>query len=134
AEFKQNKVVDSPVTAFNKLFPESDDQLLNLLFSALREKITDPLTKNIWAESLEYIILPKFYLTHNSDQVTKLIGGHKDVPITVKHKNRWVIEIINIVIIDDGETDYLLCLGTPYIRKVKGFPDLDKYEFQMSVC
>ncbi|RHZ66966.1 hypothetical protein Glove_303g110 [Diversispora epigaea] len=59
--------------------------------------------------------------------------GHKDMSIVVKHKNRWVIETVNIVIIDDGEPDYLLCMGTPYIRKVKKLPDLNKHEFRMTV-
>jgi len=38
-----------------KLFPESDDQLFQLLSPALREKIINPLTKNKWVESLEYM-------------------------------------------------------------------------------
>jgi len=148
-----------------KLFPESDDQLFQLLSPALREKIINPLTKNKWVESLEYMqckiedidipeafsdtasecvlmnkalnnalgwdlgIAPNFILTHNSDHKTKLIGGHKDVPISVKHKNGWVTVTVNIVVIDDKETDYLLCLGMPFIRKVKGIPDSDKHEF-----
>jgi len=152
-----------------KLFPESDDQLFQLLSPALREKIINPLTKNKWVESLEYMqckiedidipeafsdtasecvlmnkalnnalgwdlgIAPNFILTHNSDHKTKLIGGHKDVPISVKHKNGWVTVTVNIVVIDDKETDYLLCLGMPFIRKVKGIPDSDKHEFQMTV-
>ncbi|CAG8618549.1 304_t:CDS:2, partial [Diversispora eburnea] len=174
AEPQQNKIVDSPVTTFDKLFPESDDQLLELLSPAMRKKITNPSTKNKWAESIEYMqcriddvdipegfpdsasecnlmnkalndalgwdlgTAPNFYLTHNSDHVTKLIGGHKDVPISIIYKDKQgiehlVTETANIVIIDDGEPDYLLCMGTPYIRKVKGLPDLDKHEFRMTV-
>ncbi|CAG8538505.1 6349_t:CDS:2, partial [Ambispora gerdemannii] len=138
--------------------------------SPLREKIINPLTKNKWVESLEYMqckiedidipetfsdtasecvlmnkalnnalgwdlgIAPNFILTHNSDHITKLIGGHKDVAISIKHKNGWLIVIVNIVVIDDKETDYLLCLGMPFIRKVKGIPDSDKHEFRMTVC
>ncbi|RHZ80452.1 hypothetical protein Glove_135g73 [Diversispora epigaea] len=54
-ESKQNKVgseshcpaiVDSPVTTFDKLFPESDDQLLKLLSPAMRDKIMNPSSEN----------------------------------------------------------------------------------------
>ncbi|CAG8619701.1 6115_t:CDS:2 [Paraglomus occultum] len=166
---EEDNIWGEPPLLYNKLFPESDDQLFQLLSPALREKITNPLTKNKWVESLEYMqckiedinipeafsdtasecvlmnkalnnalgwdlgIAPNFILTHNSDHVTKLIGGHKDVAISIKHKNGWLTVTVNIVVIDDKETDYLLCLGMPFIQKVKGIPDSDKHEFRMTV-
>ncbi|RHZ80453.1 hypothetical protein Glove_135g72 [Diversispora epigaea] len=81
---------------------------------------------------------PNISLTHNSDHITKLIGGHRDVPISVKYIDEQGVEHLitvtgNIVFIDDGKTDYLLCIGAPWIRKVKGIPDLNKHEFRMTV-
>ncbi|CAG8764491.1 6553_t:CDS:2, partial [Cetraspora pellucida] len=152
-ESKQNEKVTMP-----NLFPESDDQLLELLSLAMRKKITDSSTKNKWAESLEYMqyriediiipdgfadtasgclvmnkalnealgwnlgMAPNFSLRHNSDHITKLEGGHKDVT-----------ETGHVVVIDDGKPDYLLCLGTPWIRKVQGILDINKHEFRMIV-
>ncbi|CAG8464659.1 13324_t:CDS:10 [Cetraspora pellucida] len=49
-ESKQNEKVTMP-----NLFPKLDDQLLELLSSAMQKKIIDPSTKNKWAESLEYM-------------------------------------------------------------------------------
>ncbi|CAG8791596.1 6118_t:CDS:2, partial [Dentiscutata erythropus] len=73
------------------------------------------------AESLEYmqcriedIIIPD---GHNSDHIMKLEGGHKDVPISIKYKNKWVTETEHIVVINDGKPDYFLCLETPWIQK-----------------
>ncbi|CAG8540094.1 16123_t:CDS:2 [Cetraspora pellucida] len=147
-ESKQNEKVTMP-----NLFSESDNQLLELLSSAMRKKNIDPSTKNKWAESLEYMqyriediiisdgfantasgclvmnkalnealgwnlgMAPNFSLRHNSDHIMKLEGGHKDVPISIKYKNKWVTETGHVVVIDDGKLNYLLCLGTPWIRK-----------------
>ncbi|CAG8820598.1 20013_t:CDS:2, partial [Cetraspora pellucida] len=60
---------------------------------------------------------PNFFLRHNSDHIMKLEEGHKDVPISIKYKNKWVTETGHVVVIDDGKPDYLLCLETPWIRK-----------------
>ncbi|CAG8605871.1 6391_t:CDS:2, partial [Diversispora eburnea] len=81
---------------------------------------------------------PNIALTHNSDHITKLIGGHRDIPISIKYKDEQGVEHLitvtgNVVVIDDGKTDYLLCIGIPWIRKVKGIPDINKHEFQMAV-
>ncbi|CAG8687940.1 18258_t:CDS:2, partial [Dentiscutata erythropus] len=151
-EFKQNEKVTMP-----NLFPELDDQLLELLSPAMRKKIIDLSTKNKWPESLEYMqyriediiipdgfadteseclvmnkvlnealgwnlgMAPNFSLRHNSDHIMKLEGGHKNVTET------------GHVVIDDGKPDYLLCLGTPWIQKVQGILDTNKYEFRMIV-
>ncbi|CAG8794433.1 12423_t:CDS:1, partial [Dentiscutata erythropus] len=151
------------------LFPESDNQLLELLSPAIRKKIIDPSTKNKWAESLEYmqrrienIIIPdgfadtasgcfvmnkalnealgwnlgmalNFSLRHNSDHITKLEGEHKDIPISIKYKNKWVTETEHVVVINDGKPNYLLCLEMPWIRKVQEILDTNKNEFRMIV-
>ncbi|CAG8806761.1 26429_t:CDS:2, partial [Racocetra persica] len=141
---KQNEKVTMP-----NLFPESDNQLLELLSPAMRKKIIIPSTKNKWAESLEYvqyriedIIIPdrmeswdgtNFSLRHNSDHITKLEGEYKDVPISIKYKNKWVTKTGHVVVIDDRKPDYLLCLRTPWIRKVQGILDTNKHKFRIIV-
>ncbi|CAG8848377.1 36929_t:CDS:2, partial [Racocetra persica] len=91
----------------------------NYYLQQCEKKLLTYLQKNKWAESLEYmqcriedIIIPD---GHNSDHITKFEGGHKDVLIFIKYKNKWVTETGHVVVIDDRKPDYLLCLGTPWI-------------------
>ncbi|RHZ52549.1 hypothetical protein Glove_460g25 [Diversispora epigaea] len=58
---------------------------------------------------------------------------YKLVPISVKYKDEIITVTGNVVVIDDGKTNYLLCIGTSWIRKVKGIPNINKHEFQMTV-
>ncbi|CAG8732747.1 21024_t:CDS:2, partial [Dentiscutata erythropus] len=66
---------------------------------------------------MQKMIQNTFAKQHNSDHITKLEGGHKDVPISIKYKNKWITETGHVVVIDIGKPDYLLCLETPWIRK-----------------
>ncbi|CAG8792565.1 39657_t:CDS:2 [Gigaspora margarita] len=158
-ESKQNEKVAS-----QKLFPESDDQLLQLLSLAIQEKIMPQRdtskgpnlsTKNKWIESLEYmqskiedIIIPEAIADNALECIVMNKALNKtlewdlgiapdffliDVPISVKHKNEWVTVTGNIVVIDNGETNYLLCLEMPWIRKVQGILDLNKHEIRIAV-
>ncbi|CAG8784317.1 3119_t:CDS:2, partial [Dentiscutata erythropus] len=83
--------------------------------------------------------LPKFYpiKSEKTRQTFYIVdqeeGGHKDVPISIKYKNKWVTETGHVVVIDDGKLDYLLCLEMPWIRKVQEILDTNKHEFRMIV-
>ncbi|RIB05475.1 hypothetical protein C2G38_2047570 [Gigaspora rosea] len=87
-------------------------------------------------ETLGWIlgIAQNFSLRHNSDYIMKLVEGYKNIPISVKYKNKWVTETEHVVVIDDKKPDYLLCLGTAWIRKVQEILDTNKHEFRMIVC
>ncbi|CAG8675412.1 7190_t:CDS:2, partial [Gigaspora rosea] len=140
-EFKQNEKVTMP-----NLFPELDNQLLELLSLAMRKKLLTHLQKINKLKSLEYMqslnetlgwilgIAQNFSLRHNSDYIMKLVEGYKNIPISVKYKNKWVTETEHVVVIDDKKPDYLLCLGTAWIRKVQEILDTNKHEFRMIVC
>ncbi|CAG8565231.1 19305_t:CDS:2 [Cetraspora pellucida] len=104
-ESKQNEKITMP-----NLFPKSDDQLLELLSLAIIEDIiisdgfADAVSgclvmNKVLNEALGWNLgmAPNFFLRHNSDHITKLEEGHKDVPISIKYKNKWVTETEHVV-------------------------------------
>ncbi|CAG8470311.1 5712_t:CDS:2 [Diversispora eburnea] len=67
------------------------------------------------------------------DKIMNPSSENKDVPISVKYKDEIITVTGNVVVIDDRKTDYFLCIGMPWIQKVKEIPDINKHEFQMTV-
>ncbi|KAF0471687.1 hypothetical protein F8M41_025142 [Gigaspora margarita] len=83
-------------------------------------------------EALEWNLgmAPNFSLRHNSNHIMKLVGGYKDVPISIKYKNKWVTKTGHIVVIDDGKPNYFFCLEIPWIRKVQGILNTTNMNFK----
>ncbi|CAG8551353.1 14951_t:CDS:2, partial [Cetraspora pellucida] len=59
-------------------------------------------------------IYPQYILPNSDDSEEDEEGGHKNVPISIKYKNKWVTETEHVVI-DNGKPNYLLFCRKSYI-------------------